>query len=43
LGFGPAIVDPGDGATAGRFIEGATHVVEFDIRNFFGEIEPDRG
>ena len=24
------------------FIEGVTHVVEFDIRNFFGEIEHDR-
>jgi RNA-directed DNA polymerase len=24
------------------FIEGITHVVEFDIRNFFGEIEHDR-
>ena len=24
------------------FIEGVSHVVEFDIRNFFGEIEHDR-
>ena len=24
------------------FIEGVTRVVEFDIRNFFGEIEHDR-
>ena len=24
------------------FIEGVTHVVEFDIANFFGEIDHDR-
>ena len=38
-----AVGDPGDGTTAGRVHRGRhVHVVEFDIRNFFGEIDHDR-
>ena len=37
-----AVGDAGDGAAASGFIEGITSVVEFDIANFFGEIDHDR-
>ena len=37
-----AVGDAGDGAIARRVHRGSTYVVEFDIANFFGEIDHDR-
>ena len=37
-----AVGDAGDGTARVGFIEGYTYVVEFDIANFFGEIDHER-